>query len=380
MSIILEIFKFVGVLSFLVIIHELGHFFVAKFFRVHVEEFGLGYPPRAKKLFTWGGTLFSFNWFPFGGFVKLEGEDGPQGEKVSAKKDTLGTQPFYAKPAYARLCIILAGATINFLFGIVAFSFYFSVMGIPVLLPNARIGAVAPQSPAAQAHMPTDVDIVGVKVKDKVIDIHTTESMVSLIQQHLGETVTVLTTGHCDGAQCQNGQQAFDVYLRKKEDTPAGQGAMGIEFVPVVTQQFFPWYEMPVRAAIFGIEQAITLTYFILLGVGQIFVQLFQGSVPQEVAGPVGIFTQASKAGFFSHGFLELVNFAGLLSVNLAIMNVLPIPALDGGRALFIVLEKIIGQKRVQQFEGYANYGGFALLLTLIVLVTARDIWGIFHH
>jgi len=122
------------------------------------------------------------------------------------------------------------------------------------------------------------------------------------------------------------------------------------------------------------------LSYLIVTSLGQIVGNLFHGHVPQEVAGPVGIFKQASQAGFFSHGVLELINFAGLLSVNLAVMNVLPIPALDGGRALFIILEKIIGKKRVQLFEGYANYGGFALLMIMIVLITLKDIVGIFQH
>jgi len=381
----LEILKFIIVLSFLVIIHELGHFLFAKLFGVHVEEFGVGYPPRAKTLFRFKNTIFSLNWIPFGGFVKLEGEDGEEMAKKNhspsptpARPTSIGV-PFYKKSVPTRLLIILVGAAVNFLFGVFAFSLYFSVKGIPELAPNPRIAEVMINSPAATSKVPANVDIKGLQIGKEFVAINNVDDAVNIINEHLGEHVTLVTTGNCVEVQCDQHEQKFDVYLRKKSETPADQGSMGIRFEPVVVQKFYPWPEMPVRGAVYGTKQAFYLIYFILNGLKQIAHTAAQGQVPKEVAGPVGIFTQASKAGFFSHGFLELVNFAGILSVNLAVMNVLPIPALDGGRALFILLELLVGKKNIQKVEGYANYGGFALLIGLIILVTMKDIGNLLH-
>jgi regulator of sigma E protease len=386
MTLLISILSFVLVLSFLVIIHELGHYFFAKLFRVRVKEFGLGYPPRVASLFKVGETLFSLNLIPFGGFVNLEGEDGPAKEKGEAVREkseghlgiTTGSA-FYEKSIFARLLIILAGAAVNFLFGVMAFAIFFSAKGIPTLLPNPRIGEVAQNSPAAQAKIPVNVDIKAVKVKDTFVDIFTPQDVVKITSEHLGEHVTLVTTGSCTDNACDTHLQEFDVYLRKKEETPEGQGALGIRFTPVIIQKFYPWPEMPLRGAIYGTKQALALIYIIVVSLGEMIQQGFQGHVPQEVAGPVGIFTQANKAGFFSNGLFELLNFAGMLSVNLAVMNVLPIPALDGGRALFLILEVFVGKKRIEVVEGYAYYGGLALLLTIIVLTTIKDVGSLFH-
>lgn len=387
MSLLFSILAFLFVLSFLVIIHELGHYLTAKLFKVHVEEFGLGYPPRALKLFRVGTTLFSLNWIPFGGFVKMEGEEGEaQAQVITTAKsphkkptEKHGEGPFYAKSVFARIVIILTGAFVNFAFGVLAFSLYFSVKGIPQIAPNPRLGEIAQNSPAAQGHLPIGVDILGLKIQDQFIATPTTDDVTTIVNQHLGEKVTIITTGPCQELQCDPKQQEFPVTLRKKEDVKPGQPGLGVRFDPVITQKFYPWPEMPIRGAIYGTQQALFLVNFILQGLQQIATTAVHGQVPSEVSGPVGIFNQANDAGFFTHGGFELLNFAGMLSINLAVMNVLPIPALDGGRALFILLEVIIGKKRVNTFEGYANYAGFAFLLLLITLVTVKDIGSLFH-
>lgn len=372
MLLVLQILRFVLVLSFLVVIHELGHFVVARLAKVKVEEFGLGYPPRAKKLFTRMGTVFTLNWVPFGGFVKLEGEDGGN------EKATNSATAFYHQPARSRLAIILAGAFVNFLFGMVAFSIYFSTTGIPILRP--RIDSIAPNSPAAAAHVPANVEITGLLINGQRVLTPTVDDVTGLIGQHLGGHVTLVTSGPCADFQCDHHEQTFPVYLRTKSETPTDQGALGIAFLLKPEQKFYPWYQMPFRGIVFGVKQAFVLIQFILSGLAQVATTAAHGQIPPGVAGPVGIFRQAKDAGFLSSGFLDLLYFAGLLSVNLAVMNVLPIPALDGGRALFIVLEKIIGKHRVHQFEGMANYGGMALLMALILFITAHDIIGIFKQ
>ncbi len=378
--IIFQIILFILVLSFLVIIHELGHYLVAKWQKVRVEEFGVGYPPRAMKLFQKAETVFTLNWIPFGGFVKLEGEEGPEEEKDESgevKPDQHGFLPFYAKGKLSRLAIILAGASVNFIFGIIAFSLYFSVKGITDLLPDPPIAQVAAESPVAKAGVPANVTITGFEFNNTVYKTATIDDVTSFVGSHAGEHVTLITTGACKDTKCDTTSHQYPLTIRTKEQTPAGQGALGIAFDQVVAYKFYPWYQMPFRGTKFGLEQALLLSQLILMSLVGIIAGLFKGVVPQEVAGPVGIFSQARQAGFFSGDPFELLNLAGKLSVNLAIMNVLPIPALDGGRAFFILVETFVGRKRLNKIEGYVNYVAFGLLLLLTLLITFKDISGL---
>lgn len=349
----------------MVIIHELGHFFAAKFMKMKVEEFGLGYPPRALKLFKWKETLFSLNWIPFGGFVAIKGEaeDGGVFHKFSTNK---------------RLVVILAGAVVNFLFGVLAFSLVFSISGIPTRLEQPRIGEISIDSPAQQANLPTGVNILGLRIEDQLVKTDTLKAVVEEISNHRGETIQLITTGNCEQLECQEMVQEFEVYLRTTAETPAGQGSLGIVFQSVIYLDY-PWYEMPFRGAWYGLVQAFWLGGIILEGLGNLLTNMVTiGQVPEEIAGPVGIIHQASSEGIFAEGFLALLSFSGMLSVNLAIMNILPIPALDGGRAIFILIEKITGRKRIAKIEQYANYAGYILLLGLIISVTIRDVMRIF--
>ena len=349
----------------MVIIHELGHFFAAKLMKMKIEEFGLGYPPRAMKLFKWKETLFSLNWIPFGGFVAIKGEDKADGvfHKFSTNK---------------RLIVILAGATVNFLFGVLAFSLVFSISGIPTRLERPRIGEISPDSPAQAANLPTGVNILGLKIDEELIATDSLEEVVAEISSHRGETVRLVTTGNCHQLECEERYQEFEVYLRTEEETPAGQGSLGIIFQSVVYLNY-PWYEMPFRGAWYGLVQAFWLGGIILKGLGDLLTNMvILGKIPDEIAGPVGIVHQASNEGIFAEGFLALLSFSGMLSVNLAIMNILPIPALDGGRAIFILIEKITGRKKIEKIEQYANYVGYILLLGLIISVTIKDVIRIF--
>ncbi len=357
---------FILILSFLVIIHELGHFFAARLMKMKVEEFGLGYPPRAIKLFKWKETLFSLNWIPFGGFVAIQGENEAGGA-------------FHKFSPNQRLGVVLAGAIINFLFGVVAFSLVFSISGIPTRLEQPRIGEIAADSPAAAAHLPTQVNILGLKINDELIETSSLEKVVEVITNHRGETVTLVTTGACQQLECdETSPQQFEVHLRTTEETPAGQGSLGIVFQTVVYLDH-PWYELPFRGVWYGLVQAFWLGRVILEGLRDLLLNLVMlGQVPAEVAGPIGIIHQASNEGIFSEGFLALLSFAGMLSVNLAIINILPIPALDGGRAVFILIEKVTGRKKIARIEQYANYVGYILLLGLIISVTIKDVIKIF--
>jgi regulator of sigma E protease len=392
---IFSVIIFLLVLSFLVIIHELGHFITAKFFKVRVEEFGIGYPPRALKLFQKWNTEFTLNWVPFGGFVKMEGEELgvetagiPPVTEQKAKTSTQATLtpkqlrqqvgPFYQKSVFARLVIILAGATINFVFGVIAFAIFFSITGIPSLAPNVRISEVSAGSPAAAAGLTANVDVKQVEKDGQLIPVTSTDQVVEVVTAQAGKTIAIVTTGTCEETTCKDETHLYKVKVRRAEEIPAGQGPTGVRFEPVVAFKFYPWYEMPIRGSWYGLQQAFGLTLLILQTLGDIGKGLLHAQLPTQVAGPVGIVSEATKRRLLVQGPLQVLNFAGMLSINLAIMNVLPIPALDGGRALFILLEILLGKKRVQTFESKANYIGFALLIILIVLITARDIRKLF--
>jgi regulator of sigma E protease len=383
-----EVIIFALILSFLVIIHELGHFLVARKVGIKVLEFGLGYPPRAKQLFAWGETIFSLNWIPFGGFVKMDGEDEPVAETPETMKKTKKgqrydqysySQKFNEKPALARLAVVVAGATVNLVFGVLAFATVFSLSGIPDLVSTARIGEVQKDSPAAQAGLAANREIRKISTQETTLTTPTPDQVIELINQSKGKTVMVELSGECQAKKCNDQTQTYQVYVRTPEETPAGQGAMGVVFNQAVSV-FYPWYEMPFRSIWYGLQQAVWMSAQIILALQNVVVQLvMKANVSNELSGPVGIVHQAQQYGIFQQGGLAILAFAGMLSVNLGIMNLLPIPALDGGRAIFIMLEPLIVKKRLSSIEGYIHYGGFVVLIGLIVLVTARDIWKIFY-
>lgn len=369
----MEIIVFILILSLLVIVHEFGHFWIARKNGVKVQEFGLGYPPKIKKLFTWKETVFTLNAIPFGGFVKLEGEEyNPEDEKTVKNA-------FYNKPAKNRLAVILAGPIANLIYGVIAFSIVFSAIGIPTSLGDRpRIEEAVPNSPAAEAGISKNMEIIAFRLQDDTIPVKTIQEVIEFIDLNRGETVGVVFQGPCDGLVCPENAIESEVYLRKKDETPPGEGSMGVAF----TDFFFekgPWYLRPIKGAWYGLKEAVALTGLIAVALVDLFGKLFGGVVPTEVTGPIGIVHQASQNELFKQGWATTMSFSGMLSINLAIMNILPIPALDGGRALFILLEKIIGKKRIRKFEGYANYGGFILLLGLIILISIRDVGRIFN-
>lgn len=371
----MSIVVFILVLSFLVIIHELGHLIAAKWAGVKVDEFGVGYPPKALRLFRWKGTDFTLNWIPFGGFVRMQGEMGPEEDDSSGSVKG----KFYAKETWPKLIIILAGAFVNFVFGVIAFTIIFTQLGIPEPLTEARIGYVVPDSPAAQAGIQEKVTITQLAFEETQISVTSPQEVIDFISTHPGETISVTTTGVCDGFVCSEETQDYNVYIRPESEIPEGEGAMGIAFDAVV-YQFYPAYEMPFRSAVYGIEQAFWLGWLIVEAFSGLLRDLiFSGAIPQEIAGPIGIVHQAQSTGLLQEGWMTVLSFTGMLSVNLAVMNVLPIPPLDGGRAVFVILEALLSRKKIEKLEHIFNYGGYILLFGLIILITIKDIFRIFY-
>lgn len=371
----LSVFIFILILSFLVIIHELGHFLIARKHGVKVNEFGLGYPPKALTLFTAFGTPFTLNWIPFGGFVRLEGEDGP--ELGTEQKETHKSErEFFRVAVWQKLSIVLAGPIVNFIFGIIAFSIVFSVTGIPQqLVGQARIEQIMPGSPAQLAGLEKGSNIIGFITADSVrTQTPGIKDVQAFVAAHKGETVTVITSPVCVGVACAEAELTRELYLRKDSEIPEGQGSIGVIFSDYYLQRY-PWYLMPLYGSWYGLKQAVQLGFMMVQALGMVVSNLFTGGgVSADVAGPIGIVHQAQKSNILSSGWMMALSFAGMLSINLAIMNILPIPALDGGRAFFIVLGGLIGQKRIEKIENYANYGGFIALIGLIVLISLRDI------
>ena len=350
-------------LSLLILLHEFGHYIVAKFFGVKVEEFGIGIPPKALKLFTWRETEFTLNWLPLGGFVRLAGEehDPSLWEKINP---FLRKNMFFAKPAWQRALVIIAGVVMNFVVGIAAFSIIYSVNGVPEEVgEQVMISQVLPNSPAAQA------DLVTGEVVYKIDDaeIKTSAEFVELIKERKGQNVS-LWVAKVD-VNGEKGDESRVVTVVPRENPPAGEGALGVAVstVPIFQYKKLPWYQAPIVGTVEGFKEAI--------GWSREFLRIF--SHPSELIKNVGGPVQVVKVGqqAVEMGWDVTLRFVGIISLNLAIFNLLPFPALDGGRLLMVGLEKVVGRKRVAKVEQYVNAVGMGLLILLLIVITIKDIF-----
>lgn len=386
-----EIIVFVLILSFLVTIHELGHYLLARKNKIIIKEFGLGYPPRLLKLFTFQGTVFSLNAIPFGGFVKLDGEDGPEDDeeesfdqektKLISNDRSNNWGPFFEKPMSARLQTLSAGAFFNFIFGILVFSLVYITTGIPQeLLNQARIYEVSDNSPAKTAGMLPNTNIIALysDQDEQWVQVSSVAQVQEYVAHHLGEDIKVRATNPCHNTVCPDDYQEFSVYLRQEAERPESEGAIGIIFTDVIVEQV-PWYVAIIKGPYYAIKDALGLSISILQALGKLIVDLIKGqSVSTDVAGPVGIVQQIQTHGYFDGGFLRILTFAALLSINLAVMNMLPIPALDGGRVFFILLEKLFPKEKIEKIANWANYVGFFILILLMIVVSINDVLRLF--
>ncbi len=364
---VIPIVEFLLMLSVLVVIHELGHFVTARFFKVKIEEFGLGYPPLARKLFSWKGIPFTLNWIPIGGFVRMEGETGTT-EKITDPAKHFGS--FNSKSKIARLIIILAGATVNFVFGVLAFTLIYSRLGIPTAVtPPQTVIVELSDGPGKNGGLQVEDRIL--KANDNAGDSVEVEGVTEFTRWVRSKPDTELSLTVMRGEETKE----LTIHTRKAEEIES-LGAIGVILAEPIEAKFYPWYQMPFEAARFGLMRSFELTKLILQSLGKMGTDLLQqGKVPTDVAGPIGIVHEVSRQKVFSSGFLRALDFTAMFSINLAIMNVLPIPALDGGRAVFIVLEFILGKRRIAKVEEHAHSIGIVLLLLLIFLISIKDIW-----
>lgn len=334
-----SILTFLIILSVLVLVHELGHFLSAKKHGIRIEEFGFGYPPRllGGKI---GETIYSLNLLPFGGFVRMLGED-----------EAAGNRSFFVQKKSVRTLVLLAGVTMNFLLGVVLFGAVYTKLGIPEPVDYLTVTNVAAGSPAEAA---------GIKTKDKIIDFSETQKFIDFVNSHRGEPIGLNVSG-----------QIVEITPRPAEDTPEGQGALGVAITNVDFVRY-PLWQRPFRGMWLGTREAFAWGREILGALGQTVTGLFAGQAPKDVAGPVGIYQVSKSAG--EQGLLAVFQFTGILSINLAILNLLPLPALDGGRLLFIGIEALIGKKVKPRFEQTVHLIGMVLLIGLMVLITINDL------
>jgi len=350
---LLTIVVFIVILSILIFVHEFGHFIVAKKTGMKIEEFGFGYPPRiwGKKI---GETIYSINALPIGGFVKILGEE--LGEKV-VKEDEKKT--FYSKSKKARTAVLLAGVLMNFLLAVVAFSIIYTKIGIPTKTEKVSIVGIAENSPAAEA---------GFKLGDVVISvdgekIKSNESFIQATEEKAGQEMLI---------GIERGEESLTLLITPREDPPEGEGPLGV-VISQMEMKFYPFWQMPIRGSIEGFKEAFAWTRLVLGAFGGMIIRLFTaGEMPRDIAGPVGIFQITSSA--VQSGYLAVLQFLGILSVNLAILNILPFPALDGGRLVFIGYEVVTGRRPKPSLERWINTVGMVFLIFLLFLVTINDI------
>jgi regulator of sigma E protease len=337
-------------LSVLVLIHEFGHFIMAKRAGIKVEEFGLGFPPKVfsrKK----GETVYSLNAIPIGGFVKLYGED----EEVT--KDI--HRAYYHKSKLTRASILVAGVLMNFILGVIIFAVISFFSGVVQPSGQIRITAVAPNSPASQANLKVDDIIISVDGES----VHQSKQFVDLIAQNKGkETTLTVSRGKDD---------KFNAVVTPRETPPQGEGALGVGFLD--TEVIIP--PMPQRLTLSikdGFDQAIFWIKVTVGGITDAVNTAIHGKKPEGLAGPIGIFQITGVAA--KSGILTLLGFIGVLSVNLAVLNIMPFPALDGGRLLFVIVETLFGKRVLSAYEKYAHLVGMIILLTLMALITLGDV------
>lgn len=349
-------------LSVLILIHELGHFLSARLFKMKVEEFGIGLPPRAKGLFKRGGTLFSLNWLPLGGFVKLYGEDMENPEQLASP------EAFFNKPMWQRAAVLLAGVTMNFLLGVVVFGIVYSYLGIPTKTDKVMIVEVTKDSPAAIAGIAVDSQVKKLVYGKNEVTFSGIDGFVKEIDSLKGKEVNLTLIDKAGTEKT--------VKVTPRVSPPEGQGALGVSLSSVEMKKY-PIWQMPFRGIVIGLEEAWGWGKEIAKNFGMIVVNLVTGKgLPKDVSGPIGIY-QVSKE-VYKVGWVAVLQFMGILSINLAILNVMPFPALDGGRIAFLGVEKIIGKNRKNRIEGWVNTGGMIFLLSLMVLITIKDVIKLF--
>jgi regulator of sigma E protease len=335
------------VFSVIILVHEFGHYIVAKSTGVRVEEFSIGMGPKLigrKK----GDTQYSIRALPLGGFCKMTGENSEENAEVPPE------QRFDNKPVWARMAVVVAGSLMNFLLAAVIFVLIFSVIGVPQEYSN-EIGEVIAGSVAESG---------GIKPGDRIIAINDAPTtnwneVTEIIHSHPGEEIKL---------EIQRGEDTLTFVLTPRLDENTQVGMIGIapREAPFVRIGF-------IEGIAKGFEETFRITGLMI----EQLILLITGKVAAEgVAGPVGIIQLIGETAHY--GFVYLANFTALISINLGLINMLPIPALDGGRFVFLLYEGIFRRRINPEKESLVHFIGFALLMLLMVFITYQDLTRLF--
>lgn len=365
---------FILTLLILVVIHELGHFFAAKKFNIKVLEFGFGIPPRAwgKKI---GETIWSLNWLPFGGFVRLLGEDESDPEVLDNKRS------FASQAVWKKITVVVAGVAMNLLLAWVLFYIVLGVQGFKTKLPllsdyqftgvNQKvetavvIGEVVADSPASQAGLKQGDRVVAVN-GNQVVD---SSKFVEEVKANAGKPVTLTISDLQD-------TKRREVSIVPRENPPAGQGALGVSLAGLETVNLS--FDTPAQKIFAGPIYSYNLIGYSgkILGdtISYSFKEKDIAPVSNAVAGPIGITAVVQQILAVENPLIPYLDFVAALSLNLAVVNILPFPGLDGGRLLFLVIEAVTRKKTHAVVEKYVHTVGLLVLLSLIILITISDI------
>lgn len=352
---LIAIIAIIAVLSLAIYVHELGHFWAARKTGTKVEEFGFGYPPRIFGIKK-GETLYSINWIPFGGFVKIKGAEGESDKKPDQDS-------FLVKKIWQRAFIMYAGVMMNVVLAIVLFSITF-MTGSPGYVsddidPSAVVSDNKIQILSVEEGYPAKE--AGLEVGSVIVSIDGQElaNIDQLNDYNRNRANQLITLEIEDG----NELQSIQLVLKENED----RGVMGVSLIEVGLIKY------PFFSAIWlGIKSTFTYIALIFIFIFNLFKGLLMGqSVAGEVTGPIGVAFLTSRV--VKLGFNYLVQFTAIISVNLAVLNILPIPALDGSRLMFLLIEKIRKKRVSAKFEGMFHTVGFGLLIVLSVFVAFQD-------
>ncbi|PIZ95445.1 MAG: RIP metalloprotease RseP [Candidatus Magasanikbacteria bacterium CG_4_10_14_0_2_um_filter_37_12] len=397
----MTVILFIFILGLLVFVHEFGHFIVARKSGMKVYEFGFGFPPRACGFYkdlktgkivwvkkkdkelrkkekestlanTVGGeereeeysaTVYSINWLPLGGFVKIKGENG---EKAS-EPDSFGYHKFWKKAL-----VLVAGVTMNFLLAVVLLSVGFMI-GLPAdaesMTDPKAIVVEEPFVTAQQIEEGSPADLAGILFGDKIlfvdgVQIVDASQLVSLVNERANQDVTV---------DIERVGERVSLSMTPVQLEGENTARLGISVVETGKIRY-PWYLAIYR----GFIGAVITTIHIFLAFVVLIKNLILGQgLAFDVSGPVGIAVIVGESARL--GLAYLINITAMLSLSLAVINILPIPALDGGRLLFVTIEKIFKRPIPLKYEQIAHTVGFVLLMALIVVVTWRDVAGLFE-
>ncbi len=359
---LVAIAAFLLMLGLLVVVHELGHFLVAIWMGIKVEEFGVGYPPRALTLFEHNGVKYTLNWLPIGGFVRFaQGSDGRDETLYGAGGSLAAATP------WRKIAVMVAGPLMNLFLAMVIFAVLFAALGVPTPTGGQELGQVFPNTPAAAAGMQAGDELISLDGRPAT----DTTVVGEVARENLGRPIEAVVR--------RNGQELKLIVTPGPWTSPDGdryESGFGFSYGPKVVQVPVG----PLEAAVRGVTYSLDLTGRMLEALASLpasILGLFSPtpSPEGEPIGPVGIARATGEVIQQPGGFAAFWNLTAVLSLNLFLLNLLPIPALDGSHIVFSLIEWLRGGKKVPpEKEALVHAIGFAALMGLMLLITVNDV------